>query len=126
MLIDEVLRIHAPLIANRRVVVRPVEIGGHHLQHGERITLMWASANRDEAIFGNPDEFRLDRDPTQNLLYGAGIHACPGAPLARLELCLIMEELLKGTRQIELVPDKEPVKAIYPASGFSSVPVWIQ
>jgi len=49
---------------------------------------MWASANRDEAEFGDPDEFRLDRDATKNLLYGAGIHVCPGAPLARLNYAL--------------------------------------
>ena len=89
------------------------------------MTLIWASANRDEAIFGDPDEFRLDRDPSQNLLYGAGIDVCPGAPLARLELRIIMEELLARTRQIALVPGKPPVRAIYPASGFSSLPLWV-
>jgi cytochrome P450 len=49
---------------------------------------MWDSANRDEAEFGDTDEFRLDRDPAKNLLYGAGIHVCPGAPLARLNYAL--------------------------------------
>jgi len=123
--IDEILRIHAPLIANRRVTTRPVEVSGQHLPAGARITLMWASANRDEAVFGDPDEFRLDREPADNLLYGAGIHVCPGAPLARLELRLITEELLKNG-QIALVPGKKPVKAVYPASGFSTLPLSIQ
>src|SRR5690606_30580651 len=68
--IDEILRIHAPLIANRRITTRPVEIGGRTLPAASRISLMWASANRDESVFGDPDELRLDRDPTQNLLYG--------------------------------------------------------
>lgn len=72
------------------------------------------------------DEFRLDRDPTKNLLYGAGIHVCPGAPLARLELHVIMEELLARTSQIALVPGEESVRAVYPASGFSSLPLWIE
>jgi cytochrome P450 len=84
--IDEILRMHAPLISNRRVTTRQVEVGGRELAAGERLTLLWASANRDEAVFGDPDEFRVDRDPDANLLYGAGIHVCPGAPLARLEL----------------------------------------
>ena len=79
--IDEILRIDAPLIANRRRTTRPVEIGGRKIDAGERLTLIWASANRDEATFDNPDEFRLDRNPADNLLYGAGIHVCPGAPL---------------------------------------------
>lgn len=124
--IDEILRIHAPLVSNRRVATKPVEIGGRKIAAGERITLMWASANRDEAVFGDPDEFRLDRNPAQNLLYGAGIHICPGIPLARLELRIVVEELLKRTSQITLVKGKDPVRAIYPACGFSSLTMKIQ
>jgi cytochrome P450 len=59
--IDEILRIHAPLIANRRVLRHDAQVGGKALAAGERVTLMWASANRDESVFGEPDEFRLDR-----------------------------------------------------------------
>jgi cytochrome P450 len=123
--IDEILRIHAPLIANRRVATRPVEIGGREIAAGERVTLIWASANRDEAVFGDPDAFRLDRDPGSNLLYGAGIHVCPGAPLARLELRIVMEELLARTRRIALVPGGPAVRARYPGSGFASLPLRI-
>ena len=123
--IDEILRIHAPLIANRRVTTRPVEIGGRALAAGERITVIWASANRDEAVFGNPDAFRLDRDPAHNLLYGAGIHVCPGAPLARLELRIVMEELLQRTSLIAPVPGKEVVRMVYPGSGFAALPLRI-
>jgi cytochrome P450 len=108
-----------------RQAARAVEIGGRKIAAGERLTLIWASANRDEAVFGDPDEFRLDRDPSQNLLYGAGIHVCPGAPLARLELRILMEELLARTRRIALVPGKPAVKAMYPASGFSALPLWV-
>jgi cytochrome P450 len=124
--IDEILRIHAPLIANRRITTGPIEVGGHVLPAGARITLMWASANRDEAVFGDPDEFRLDRDPALNLLYGAGVHVCPGAPLARLELRIIIEELLGRSSRIALVQEREPVKAVYPASGWSSLPLRVQ
>lgn len=123
--IDEILRIHAPLISNRRVTTRPVRIGGRELAAGERISLIWASANRDEAVFGDPDEFRLDRDPADNLLYGAGIHVCPGAPLARLELRIVMEELLGRTGRIALAPGKAPARAVYPSSGFASLPLRI-
>lgn len=124
--IDEILRMNAPLISNRRVTTQSVEIGGRKFDAGERITLLWASANRDEAVFGDPDEFRLDRHPSQNLLYGAGIHVCPGAPLARLELLVLVEELLRRVRNIATVPGKEPVNAVYPAGGFSSLPLWIE
>ncbi|MGZ5374497.1 MAG: cytochrome P450 [Aeromicrobium sp.] len=78
--IDEILRMHGPLISSRRKVTRTVEFGGRTVPAGERISLIWASANRDEAVFGDPDEFRLDREPSGNLLFGAGLHGCPGAP----------------------------------------------
>jgi len=123
--IDEILRIHAPLISNRRVALRPVEIDGRKIAAGERITLMWASANRDEAVFGDSDGLRLDRDPEENLLYGRGIHVCPGAALSRLELRVVMEELLKATRQISFVPGQSPTLALYPAGGFSMLPIRI-
>jgi cytochrome P450 len=123
--IDEILRIHAPLISNRRSATRPGKFDGRTIEAGERISLIWASANRDEAVFGDPDEFRLDRDPALNLLYGAGIHVCPGAPLARLELRVVMEELLCATREIAPLRGKAPVKAAYPASGFASLPLRI-
>jgi cytochrome P450 len=124
--IDEILRIHAPLIANRRVLRHDAQVGGKALAAGERVTLMWASANRDESVFGEPDEFRLDRDPALNLLYGAGIHVCPGAPLARMELRIVMEALLEGTRHISAVAGQAPVRAQYPASGFSSLPLRVE
>ena len=124
--IDEILRIHAPLISNRRITTRPTEVAGRQLDKGERLTLLWASANRDEAVFGDPDEFRVDRDPAANLLYGAGIHICPGASLARLELRVLFEALLDGTRHIEPVADEDAVRAVYPGSGFTQLPLWIR
>ena len=120
--IDEMLRIHAPLITNRRVVTRSVDIGGRRIEAGQRITLVWASANRDEAVFGDAGEFRLDRDPALNLLYGAGIHVCPGAPLARMELQRVSARLL-AARRLALLPGTAPLRASYPGSGFSSLPL---
>lgn len=121
--IEEILRMHGPLVANRRVATGAVELGGRQIGAGERISLNWIAANRDPAVFSEPDEFRLDRDPAANLLYGAGIHVCPGAPLARMELILVMEELLGQTRLISLPADKSPTLAVYPASGFDRLPL---
>ncbi len=123
--IDEILRIHGPLVANRRITTRPVEIGGRKLDAGERISLIWVAANRDGRVFADAEAFRLDRDPSQNLLYGAGIHVCPGAPLASLELRVLMEELLRRTTLIEPSPDTPPTLAVYPASGFAVLPLRI-
>ncbi|HIX62593.1 MAG TPA: cytochrome P450 [Candidatus Halomonas stercoripullorum] len=124
--IDEILRIDAPLMSNRRVTTCPVEIGGRQIPAGERLTLLWGSANRDEVVFGNPDELRLDRDPKDNLLYGAGIHVCPGAPLARMELEDFMTALLDATQEIRLLDDRPPVRARFPAGGYSEVPLFIR
>lgn len=124
--IDEILRLDAPLMSNRRVATRPVEIGGRRLEAGERLTILWGSANRDEAVFGDPDEVRLDRDPKDNLLYGAGIHACPGAPLARLELHDFMDALLDATVDIAPLPGRPAVRALYPAGGYSEVPLHVR
>ncbi|MEO6976008.1 MAG: cytochrome P450 [Gallionella sp.] len=123
--IDEILRIHGPLVANRRRALRPVEIGERKINAGERIYLNWISGNRDGHIFEEPDTFRLDRDVTKNLLYGAGIHVCPGAPLARMELKIIMDSLLQATNRIQLVQGKPPTNAIYPSSGFATLPLEI-
>ena len=124
--IDEILRLHAPLIANRRITTRAVEIGGRKLDAGERLTLIWAAANRDEAVFGDPDAFDPQHNRDNNLLYGAGVHVCPGAPLARLELRVLMQALLASTTDISLVSSPPPELAAFPASGFSSLQVRLQ
>ncbi len=105
--IDEILRIHGPLVASRRIAKCPVEINNCKIEAGERISLNWVSANRDGNVFEDPEEFRFDRDPSMNLLYGAGIHVCPGAPLARLEMRVVLEEMLKNSSKIKLLSEKE-------------------
>ncbi len=124
--IDEVLRIDGPLVANRRITRVPVELGGRRLEAGERISINWIAANRDARAFDDPEAFRIDRDPALNLLYGAGIHVCPGAPLARLELRLLMEALLARTTRIELPPGAAPTRAVYPDAGYDSLRIRMQ
>jgi cytochrome P450 len=121
--VDEMLRIEPPFVASRRVVTRSTTLAGRRFEPGDRVTALWASADRDADVFGDPDEFRLGRPAHDNLLYGAGIHVCPGAPLARLELRVIVEELLAATSRIEPWPDEPPARAAYPAGGFTDVPV---
>lgn len=117
---DEILRLHGPLVSNRRVATRPVELGGRRIEAGQRLALMWTAANRDGDVFAAPADFRLDRDPAPSLLYGAGIHVCPGAPLARLELRVLAEELLARTTAVE-AGAVAPVAAAYPAGGWQSL-----
>lgn len=119
--VEEMLRIRGPLATNRRRTTRATRIGGRDVPAGAMVTVVWPSADRDEAVFDDPDAFRLDRDPAQSLLWGAGIHVCPGAPLARLELRVLVEELLAATTRIEAHGPSEPVG--HPGSGFARVPV---
>jgi cytochrome P450 len=121
--IEEILRMFGPLASNRRAVTRPVEIAGRHLEPGDRLTIDWVAANRDPVVFPEPDRCRLDRDPATSLLYGAGIHACPGAGLARLELRIVMEELLAAAQVIEPIPDRPAARATPPATGLAALPL---
>ncbi len=115
--INEILRIEGPLVSNRRLTTRPIEFHGRRIEGGQRITIIWVAANRDGRVFDEPTRFRWNRDPSKNLLYGAGIHACPGAPLARLELRVFAEELLASTVGIESAPQKQ-TPATFPAGGY--------
>jgi len=116
--IDEILRVDGPLVANRRTTTRHVEIGGRRIGPDEKLSLIWIAANRDGRVFGDPDTVRLDRDRSAQLTFGAGIHYCLGAPLARLEMRVAMEELLAHTTHIELVGRKAMTRAIFPSNGL--------
>ncbi|MCC6580662.1 MAG: cytochrome P450 [Phycisphaeraceae bacterium] len=121
--IDEILRVYGPLVASRRITTQAVHLGSQAIPAGEQISLIWISANRDGRAFENPCEIVWNRDQSANLLYGAGIHACPGAPLARLELRVVMEEFLRHTTSIAPSPHAPAARAAYPASGFERLPL---
>jgi cytochrome P450 len=119
---DEILRACSPLVANQRVATRDLELGGRQIRAGERVTLMWPAANRDDEVFAAPAEVCLERDTSRSLLFGAGIHVCPGAPLARLELRVALEELLARTAWFELDSAEGACRrAVYPANGFAEL-----
>jgi len=124
--IEEILRLHGPLLSNRRVTTCPVEIGGQNISAGDEVTLNWVSANRDEHAFVDAHTFNHDRNQSRNLLYGLGIHVCPGAPLARLELQVVLEELLRRTVSIQFNPDAAPTHAVSPVSGYETLPLIIR
>ncbi len=116
---DEMLRLQPPLIANRRRATRAVELGGRTIPDGSRVTILWPGVQRDPMVFDDPTEFRLDRDPADNLLYGRGPHYCSGEGLSRAELGAVLAALLDGLPRFRLAG--EPVRARYPAGGFSEV-----
>ena len=121
--VEEILRLRGPLATNRRVTTCPVEIGDRVLPGGARVTMHWTAANRDPQAFDAALEYRPERSQEANLLWGAGIHVCPGAPLARMELRVVLEELLATGYELESVPGQSPEPAVHPASGWTRVPL---
>ena len=101
--IEELLRYDTPLSLFERWVLEPVEVEGIELQRGEEVAMLFGSANRDAAAFDRPDELDLARTPNPYLSFGAGIHYCLGAPLAKLELGIAFETLLRRAPGLELV-----------------------
>jgi cytochrome P450 len=118
--IEEVLRNDGPLVANRRTTTRAVEIHGQAIPQDASLSLMWIAANRDPRAFAEADAIKLDRDNTASLVWGQGIHLCIGAPLARLEMRVALEELLARTTRFALTPDT-PVRKVYPGNGLAAL-----
>jgi cytochrome P450 len=100
--VEELLRYDAPLHLFTRYALEDVELDGLRLAKGEEIGLLLASANRDEARFDDPDRYVADRAPNPHLSFGAGIHFCLGAPLARLELEIALSVLFSRLPRLEL------------------------
>ena len=92
---EEAVRLVAPLPGMGRTVLTDTEVDGTALPAGSRVMLMYGSANRDPAQFAEPEEFRLGRDSNRHVGFGQGIHRCVGAPLARLELTVVLEQVLR-------------------------------
>jgi cytochrome P450 len=101
--VEEVLRMDSPAHALARTLHRPCEIDGVTIQSGERVLLLVDSANHDEGAFEAPDEFRVDRPNNTHLTFGHGIHKCEGQHLARLELRVVIEELVRRIPEYEVV-----------------------
>jgi len=121
--IEEILRVDGPLVANRRTTTRAVELGERAIGAGEQLTLMWIAANRDERAFDDPEEIHLERDQSASYLFGAGIHNCLGAPLARLEMRVALEELIARTQTLQLGSEEALRRAVYPGNGLLALPI---
>jgi cytochrome P450 len=106
-LVEEALRWDGPVQMLLRTATRDVDVAGARIRQGETITPVFASANRDERIFPDPDRFDVTRRPREHLAFGHGIHFCLGAALARLEARVAFEWLLP--RMLEPALDEEPV-----------------
>lgn len=101
-LVEEVLRFASPIQFDPRRVARDLEFGGTKLRENDMVLCWLGSANRDDAVFDDPDSFDIRREKNPHLSFGFGTHYCLGANLARLEARVAIEALLSRTRSFEL------------------------
>jgi cytochrome P450 len=114
--IEETLRAQSPQQMFQRVSTRDVELGGQRIAKGDRVLVVFASGNRDAKAFGDPDTFDIRRrDESRHLAFGHGIHFCIGAPLARLEGRIALEELMTKLPNLRLA---DGFKLEYPLNFF--------
>ncbi|MEU7019301.1 cytochrome P450 [Streptomyces sp. NPDC046203] len=100
--VEEILRWTTPGLHALRTVTRPVTVAGTALVPGDRVTAWLCSANRDPAVFADPNTFRLDRTPNRHLAFGWGPHVCVGSRVARLELSALLTALTRRVRAVAL------------------------
>ena len=93
--IEEFLRFEAPQLALARTANVDVSLGGRDIKAGDRVLLVWASANRDEAVFDEPDNLVLDRFPNRHMTFGLGAHRCLGSNLARRQMQIALTAVLR-------------------------------
>jgi cytochrome P450 len=120
--VEEALRYDGPVKALLRMPAEDTSIGGVDIPAGARVMPLFSSANRDEAVFAEPDRFDITRHPEEHIAFGYGIHHCLGAPLARLETRVLLETMARRIRTIEPSGPGEPVESII-LRGWQSVPV---
>jgi cytochrome P450 len=120
---EEMLRWATPVHHFRRTTTQETELAGTTLPAGAKVTTWFVSGNRDETVFEDPDRFDIGRTPNKHMAFGpGGIHHCMGAHLARMEVRIAFEELLKRVRTIELTGPAERLRSNF-FNGVKRLPV---
>ena len=120
--VEELLRFDTPAPMFERWVLEDIEVDGVPIPRGQELALLFAAANRDPAVFSDPDVLRLDRSPNRHLTFGAGIHFCLGAPLARVELEILFRAMLRELPDLRLT-DAPAWKPRFILRGLERLPV---
>jgi cytochrome P450 family 142 subfamily A polypeptide 1 len=123
--VEECLRWVTPIANMARTAVGDVEVRGRTIPAGDQVLLMYISANRDEAVFDDPFVFDVAREPNPHISFGMGAHFCLGASLARLEIRVMLEELLRRLPDLALADEDAPVERTRSSfiRGIRSLPV---
>lgn len=112
-MVEEALRWVSPVKHFQRVLTRDFQFRGRDLKEGDHLMMVYASANRDEDVFTDPEVFDVTRSPNKHLAFGYGSHLCLGAHVARFEMTILLEELIPKLRSVELAG-----KPVFGASNF--------
>ena len=122
--IEEMLRWTSPVKNMCRTLTADTTFHGTELRKDEKIMLMFESANFDEAVFGDPENFRIDRNPNSHMAFGFGSHFCLGNQLARLELSMMTKRVLERLPDLRLADDAAvPLRPANFVSGPEAMPV---
>jgi cytochrome P450 family 142 subfamily A polypeptide 1 len=122
--VEEMLRWTSPVKNMARTIMADNEFHGTQLREGEKMLLLFESANFDESVFGDPDSFRIDRNPNSHLAFGFGTHFCLGNQLARLELTTMLRTILRRLPDLRLADDSAlPLRPANFVSGLEQMPV---
>jgi cholest-4-en-3-one 26-monooxygenase len=120
---EEILRWASPVMYFRRNVTRDTEVGGQELHAGEKVSMWYVSANRDEEVFEEPFRFDIERSPNPHIAFGGGgPHFCLGANLARMEIKLLFEELARRVPVLAPLDSPEPLRSNF-IGGIKHLPV---
>lgn len=124
--VEEMLRWASPTMYFRRTATEDVDYKGHHIKQGDKVILWFVSANRDQAVFADPFQINIGRDPNPHLAFGqGGVHACLGMWLARLELRVVLKELVKRISSIEQTTTETFLRSNF-IGGIKSLPVAVK
>ncbi|MCW2786156.1 MAG: cytochrome [Marmoricola sp.] len=120
--VEEMLRFDSALQLFERTATEPVTIGDVEVEPGQKVSVLLGSANRDPAVFAQPDEFRVDRATNPHLAFGVGVHFCLGAPLARMELVESVQALFTTYPDLALAGEPES-RGTFVLRGYHRVAV---
>ncbi len=122
-MVSEIIRWQTPLAHMRRTATQDAELAGKRIKKGDKVVMWYVSANRDDAVFDDPDAFLIDRENAkQHLSFGLGVHFCMGSRLAEMQLRVLWEETLKRFREVEVVGTPERVFSNF-VKGYTQLPV---
>jgi cytochrome P450 family 142 subfamily A polypeptide 1 len=122
--VEEFIRWVTPILNMRRTATADHELHGETVHAGDEILLMYSSANRDERVFDEPDTLDVTRQHNHHVAFGFGTHFCLGASLARLEIRVMFEELLRRAPSMHLAPGADPQKVPSAfACAYDAIPV---